>query len=266
MKFAAAIVVMLSAAPAALAWGTEAHSVVGAIAQQLLTPEGTKFVSKLLPGTTLDEITSWADSVKYSGKYAATRVLHYADANDNPPATCNYDDARDCADGKCLVGAVATYTDNAGCTKKMSAADRADALKFLAHFLGDITQPLHVKRMREDYGGSVQTYAKYLVDQIKSGKYKTASKSWVSKHTIKKRNSNGNSLAAVDWATDSDKLDCTAVWPAYDADPNQDFSGSYYTDSVPIIDIQIAKGGLRLADWISQIAASCANKPSRVRR
>ncbi|KAH9266250.1 hypothetical protein BASA83_010728 [Batrachochytrium salamandrivorans] len=127
---------------------------------------------------------SWADSVKYSGKYAATRVLHYADANDNPPATCNYDDARDCADGKCLVGAVATYTDNAGCTKKCLLLTVLMRLNSWPIFLGDITQPLHVcgrgrggndqkidfdgktvslhaswdndmpsKRMREDYGG-----------------------------------------------------------------------------------------------------------------
>ncbi|KAL2917858.1 hypothetical protein HK105_202731 [Polyrhizophydium stewartii] len=255
---------------------------------QFLNTKGANLVANLLKGTTLDAVTTWADQVKTKGKYAFTRTWHYVDANDNPPDSCSFDESRDCSDGKCLIGAIALYTDNAGCTKSTAKADRIDALKFISHFLGDITQPLHVcardkggnsdkitfdgkkknlhsiwdteipeKRISDDFNGDQSSYASFLVQQIQSGSYKKQAAKWISRYGVADKSSLGNSLAAIDWATDSDALDCSIVWPAYDADSSQDFAGDYYTNAVPTVDLQIAKGGYRLADWINKIGATC---------
>ncbi|KAH9250941.1 hypothetical protein BASA81_011199 [Batrachochytrium salamandrivorans] len=197
MKFATATVAILAAAPAALAWGGKAHATVGAVAASFLDESGAKLVADLLRGSSLETVATWADTVKRTSKYSSTGVLHYADSDDDPPSSCSYDDNHSCADGKCLVGAVATYTDVASCASSASAADKNDALKFLAHFLGDVTQPLHIcgrgrggndqkirfggkksvalhsiwdtqmpdKHIKEDHDNSVDTYASFLVQE-----------------------------------------------------------------------------------------------------
>ncbi|KAH6570535.1 hypothetical protein BASA50_008262 [Batrachochytrium salamandrivorans] len=295
MKFATATVAILAAAPAALAWGGKAHAAIGAIAASFLDKPGAKLVADLLRGSSLETVAIWADTVKRTSKYSYTRVLHYADSNDNPPSSCSYDDNHGCADGKCIVGAIGNFTHVASCASSALADDKDDALKFLAHFLGDITQPLHIcsrgrggndqkvrfggrksvafhsiwdtqmpdKRIKEDHGNSVDTYVSFLVQQIRSGAYKNVAASWISAHGVTDRNKNGNSLAAIDWATDSNSFDCTVVWPSYDADPDQDFAADYYTNSVPTIDLQIAKGGYVLGNWVNQIAATCNSAQRR---
>ncbi|KAL2916824.1 hypothetical protein HK105_203603 [Polyrhizophydium stewartii] len=190
--------------------------------------------------------------------------------------------------GDCIVRAIATYTDNAGCSKSTAKADRIDALKFIVHFLGDITQPLHVcargrggndqsvkfdgsstnlhavwdtkipeKRIKNNFSNDKSSYASSIVSRIQTGTYKSAAPSWISKYGVASKNSNGNSLAAIDWAVDADAFDCSVVWPAYDANPSQDFGSTYYSNSFATVDIQIAKAGYRLADWINKIGATC---------
>ena len=49
---------------------------------------------------------------------------------------------RDCGTGGCVVSAITNYTQivNDG---RYTLAHRQQALEFIIHFLGDITQPLH---------------------------------------------------------------------------------------------------------------------------
>ncbi|KAI8928914.1 S1/P1 nuclease [Entophlyctis helioformis] len=295
INVAAAAVFVLSSAPAALAWGGDAHQAVGLVAEQFLTAQGAAFVSNVLDGASLSSVTTWADQIKGQSKYAFSKVLHYVDFDDSPPAVCGYKESRDCTDGKCLIGAVANYTAIASCgARTPSKAAQADAVKFLAHFVGDVTQPLHasardrggndadirfdsrntnlhaawdtaipVKRI-QDFNGSLTDYVAFLVRRIKTGVYASQAPSWISSSSLTAVSRYGNSLAAIDWAVDSNKYDCTVVWPAYDANPDQNFGTNYYRQAFPVVDIQIAKGGYRLADWINRIAATCA--PRRARR
>ena len=100
------------------------------------------------------------------------------------------------------------------------------------------------KRIRAEYGSHWETYADYLVTQIQSGVYLKAKNKWASTHSITSLNAIGHSNAVIEWANDSDALDCSIVWPGYDADPEQDFAGEYYQKAVPVIDLQLAKGML----------------------
>lgn len=70
-------------------------------------------------------------------------MLHsFIDAEDTPPTSCSVDFNRDCTTKGCSISAIQNYTSRVQ-DSTLSAADQTDALKFLIHFLGDITQPLH---------------------------------------------------------------------------------------------------------------------------
>ena len=233
--------------------------------------------------------------------------------------------------GKCLIGAITNYTLQLVCSDQVSnptgrrnvryrhshrpgrfgtddtsggvynETSRSIALKFLDHFIGDMTQPLHVcgrdrggntdhvrfdgndgtnlhaiwdsnildKRIRVSFPSGWQSYADHLVDQIKSGEYEI--ESWMSDNSIFDLNALGHSNAAIEWANDTDGLDCSVVWPDFDANPNQDFGGAYFLKVGSVIDLQLAKGthfvicnllifqkgGYRLGNWLNAIFATC---------
>jgi hypothetical protein len=144
----------------ALAWGSDGHRAVGAIADQLIKGSNAqKQVAALLkPGESLESIANWADCVK--GNYCGPQtpeMIDYVNANpkhfeyhytDVPFQLDHYRD-----------GAVGTADDDIVQTLKQAILvlqgrdtpvtnphrfTRRQALMLLAHMTGDIHQPLHV--------------------------------------------------------------------------------------------------------------------------
>jgi hypothetical protein len=272
----------------ACAFGQEGHAAVGMVAQAFLTPETQLLLEKLYPQYSgkLQSYASWADQIKSNPKqWGWSKSLHYVNPKDNPSTVCEYNDARDCPDRQCIVGAIANYTLQAQC--KQPVATREVAIKFLDHFIGDIAQPLHtcgrsrggndvdvlfdgqtaslhyvwdtsilVKRVRNDFKNDFNKYTTFIINAIKSGAYQSVASSWLSKNNLFAVSKNGNSLAAIDWLIDSNNLNCNTVWKAYDQDKSQDFGGQYYLDNYSIMDVQIAKAGFRLANLLN-IVTKC---------
>lgn len=155
------------------------------------------------------------------------------------------------------------------------------ALEFLVHFLGDITQPLHdealevggndidvtfdgestnlhhiwdTNMLEKLVGGGTITdahsWATKLTTEIKSGDYSSQKSSWIQ----------GSSLSdvqgsALTWASDANKFVCsTALKGGESAVEKGDLGGDYYEAAIPIFTEQIAKGGYRLAAWLNLIA------------
>ncbi|GES85374.1 nuclease Le1 [Rhizophagus clarus] len=73
--------------------------------------------------------------------FAWSEPLHYIDTLDNPGSNCSVVLARDCPTGNCVVGAITNYTTQLDCTNGYDIFTRDFALRFLTHFVGDITQP-----------------------------------------------------------------------------------------------------------------------------
>lgn len=141
MKFLASLCLTLQfallAPLPALAWDATAHQTVAWIAQSRLTPQAKQIVERLLaqePGSTLINITSWADEHRSSEN---TR-WHYVNF---PRRNCHYQPARDCPDGECVIAKIDSF--NATLHSGASDAEKLLALKFLVHLMGDIHQPLH---------------------------------------------------------------------------------------------------------------------------
>lgn len=157
--FIVCIVAALSAvlSPQARAWGPLGHRLVGHLAERDLSPKARAEVARLLRGEaepTLAGVANWADDLRGSDPGLGRRSSrwHYANLAEDG---CRYDAARDCKGGDCVVEAIrrqrAILAD-----RTRPAAERAQALKFIVHFVGDIHQPLHAGHAHDRGGNDVQ--------------------------------------------------------------------------------------------------------------
>ena len=130
------------------------------IAANHLSPAAKRTVDSLLAPQTLGDIASWADDVR-SG-FTQTGLWHYVNI---PPEAKQYDRDRDCprqpgvAAGSrddawrdCIVDRIRYHEERLADTT-LDRADRAIALKFLVHFVGDIHQPLHASAIERGGNG-----------------------------------------------------------------------------------------------------------------
>lgn len=228
----------------------------------------------------LANIASWADSYRKTTAGSWSSSFHYIDAEDNPPSDCNVDYDRDCGDTGCSVSAIANYTQRVG-DGRLSAANTAQALKFLVHFVGDITQPLHDEayevgandvdvtyrgysdNLHSDWdtyipetlvGGyslsDAHSWASNLTSEINSGDYKSLAASWIDGDDV-----NEAINTALRWAQDANAYVCTVVMPdgAAALEALDDLYPTYYDSVIPTIELQVAKGGYRLGNWLNLI-------------
>ncbi len=101
-------------------------------------------------------------------------------------------------------------------------------------------------------GSSASAYTKWadtLTTRIDNGTYADEKSDWIKCSDISTA-----STCALAWATDSNSLNCVYVLKVNET--GKELSGSYYTNAVPYIELQIAKGGYRLATWLNAIAAA----------
>lgn len=112
-----------------------------------MLPETRSFFQTLLRNDSssyLAGVATWADSIRYTKWGHFTGVFHFIDAHDNPPTNCTVDYERDCKEEGCVVSAIGNYTSRL-LDSSLPAWERAQAGKFVVHFVGDIHQPLHTE-------------------------------------------------------------------------------------------------------------------------
>ena len=144
------VVTVVCSWPALQAWGAQGHRLVGLIAANHLSRTAAQNVNWLLDGQSLAEVSSWADAQITDLQQTAT--WHYLNI---PPAAAGYNRDRDCqrqpgvaagARGDtwrdCVVDRI-TYFEQRAADTELDRADRATALKYLIHFIGDLHQPFH---------------------------------------------------------------------------------------------------------------------------
>ena len=141
------------------AWGTDGHRIVALIAFAELPAGARTAVASLLqkdahltecatkehfqvrtPSDMLACIATWADAVRTRPAYKFTAPFHFV----NVPLTApGFDAARDCPTARgCVVAAIERYREVLADRSRVRA-ERAEALKFIVHFVGDLHQPLH---------------------------------------------------------------------------------------------------------------------------
>ena len=141
----------LFASPAAFAWGGDNHRIICAIAWDEATPKARARIAELLGMEGRDafaESCLWADLYRDEG-HKETEGWHYVNV---PRGAVTIDIARDCkaAQSCALMQIARTMNVLKG---KAPMPEKAMALKFLAHFAGDIHQPLHAGHAEDRRGG-----------------------------------------------------------------------------------------------------------------
>lgn len=132
-----------------LAWGPKGHQVVADVAYSRLTPQTRKNLKLLLGHETLASISTWADDVRK--QHDEAYGWHFVDI---PADATGFDEQRDCfrpqdkhKDAQtdhhnCVVDRIEIFEHVLG-DANATREQRAEALKWVVHFVGDLHQPLH---------------------------------------------------------------------------------------------------------------------------
>jgi hypothetical protein len=151
-----AFVLLLTAGCAdALAWGCIGHQTVAIIAERTAKPSALATAKAVLAAGPIDpalkrgcepvssdplaDASTWADDER--AVQPATAPWHFV----NLPRTLvsrSANPAPYCGGGRCIVDAITTQYQTLRTSSNPS--EKASALRFLIHFVGDIHQPLHV--------------------------------------------------------------------------------------------------------------------------
>ena len=145
----------------ALAWHDDGHRIVGEIAERHLSPAARARVSELLADLpdydTLATAATWADQrAKLDPTYDFVFASHYV--NIEAPQTPRDLLSRCLQTNGCVALGVAYYADVLR-SARASEAQRGEALRFLAHFVGDAHQPLHAGHAGDRGGNDVSALA-----------------------------------------------------------------------------------------------------------
>jgi hypothetical protein len=143
---------LLSGLGEVLAWGPHGHEVVAEIAARELDPAARAEVERLLgdrASNAMREAATWADEIRSEPQWRHTGSWHYLNFQ---RGDCSYDPRHNCRKGGCVVGALERETRTLA-NRKAGARERANALRFVIHFVGDVHQPLHAG-FSEDRGGN----------------------------------------------------------------------------------------------------------------
>lgn len=155
--------------PSARAWGCKGHQTVALIAEKHLTPEARQFVEKLLGENPIDpklkrycgnatpdlmvDGSTWPDDVRNERRNGP---WHYIDI---PRGKHKESLEEYCGADGCVTRAIeeqrAILKD-----KSADSVKRAEAVRYLIHFVGDMHQPLHVINNGDNGGNCVPV--KYL--------------------------------------------------------------------------------------------------------
>ncbi len=134
----------------ACAWGNEGHQIIALIAYDRLTPAARAEVADLLGGDarpTLEDVSTWADYIRLTRP--DTAPWHYVNIE---ITASGYNAATDCPVSNCVVAQVERDA-RIIADHQLAKPVRAEALRFLIHFVGDLHQPLHCAD-NHDRGGN----------------------------------------------------------------------------------------------------------------
>lgn len=153
-KILSIITALLVIPSAAHAWGYEGHRIVARIAVERLSPSAKVAVQDLLgepdAAAAMEQYSTWADEIRHDRR--ETAPWHYVNIELD---TSGYEAARDCPGNNCVVRQIERDTSIIR-DKSLAKSVRAEALRFLIHFVGDETQPLHCSDNHDRGGNEVR--------------------------------------------------------------------------------------------------------------
>jgi hypothetical protein len=259
---------LICAPTRAYAWGRDGHEIVARIAEARLTPKAKAGVEALLgKDKSMVSVANWADAIRKDRE--ETGPWHYVNI---PYEMRGFDEARDGKNGDNVVDKIVEFA-NVLNDRKRSDADREEALKFLIHFVGDLHQPLHSTERNDDKGGNFRLV--FFLNQSEAVNLHRVWDSEILKRMMKTgpTDLSADEMAArinesitekqvrewtrsdpVAWVNESHKLAVEIVYADIPADgPPPKIAEAYLTRAEPVIEMQLARAGVRLADVLNRV-------------
>jgi hypothetical protein len=252
------------------AWGAEGHHIVARLAWALMTPAARDEASTILGGgeEAFIAAATWPDEIR--SRRPETYNWHFVDI---PVGEMHFDAGRDCRPterGDCVIAEIARARTEV--TDPRRPADlRAESLKFLIHFVGDLHQPLHAVDDQDRGGNDVRVaplggepgratnlHALWDTGLIGVSTEPEAARAArllddLSAHPV------DVSLDVVKWAEESHDvaLRVTYHYSAFSSSgPPLDpitLDSSYRAAAIAAIDLQLERGGARLAALLNAL-------------
>ena len=239
----------------ALAWGRIGHRAAARIAEDHLSAHAKAALRLLLgPGVGLADIANWADEQRET---AGTATWHYV----NVPTRESRYDRRYCPVQGCVVSKIEDFRH----ILEDPAAGKAQkqlALRFLVHFIADLHQPLHVGDDSDKGGNLLQVRFFDEASNLHSVwdsriiiRHTENENVWVWELTFV---ANPRSVeewskgSPEEWATESLLLSKSVrrvPGSSVPIKPGARIGSEYYKASLPTIQRQLAKAGVRTA-WV----------------
>jgi hypothetical protein len=239
-------------------WGREGHALIGVIAERHLNPVARAAVGELLePGETLASIGSWADAVR--GERRETSPWHYI----NLPVSASRGDWRGyCPEAGCVVSIIPEMASRLR-NPSLSRLERGEALKFLAHFVGDLHQPLHVADKGDRGGNDVPVVFLDRPSNLHSI-WDTPILMWMLENDgglrerltrrvglWERRKMAGGTLD--DWAWEAHAISRDVAYQRLPEGTPVVLGADYARHAAPAVEIQLQRAGLRLARILNEV-------------
>ncbi len=277
-RFLIAFALLLAASPAS-AWWEYGHRTVGAIAHRNVTPETRRAIAQLIaqsraletptcPLRNIEDAGVWPDCVKgLKDRFSYASSWHYQSIDVCKP----FDQESACKDGHCVSTQIERNA-RLLADRTLPARERLQALAFLVHFVGDLHMPLHAgdrgdfggNRLRVNYGimptNLHSMWDGYLAERAISTPEAHAA-GILSGIAPAERAAMQNGTV-TDWARESWEISRTRAYatalgdpcgPTPEARPMIDEATTQAL--IPVVRLQIARGGLRLAGMLDAALA-----------
>jgi len=244
-----------------VSWGAVGHHAIGRIAERHLTPTAQTAVRELLGNESLADIASWADEVRPTPEYRQTEPWHYI----NEPSGLTFAEFERQVTGgaemnvyKALLAQEKVVMD-----VKTTKRQKAEALKFIVHFVGDMHQPMHVSHAEDKGGNTIQVnfdgkgtnlhslWDSKMIDRFAANYQELADKV---DHATPVQISQWQKDAPIKWAWESYELS-SKLYAEVDAMKSRAIGDEYYREHIGIVEQRLEQAGIRLAGVLNNLFA-----------
>ena len=231
-------------------FGVVGHAVASSVAEPRLCVRAQEAVARFGRGRSLGQLSTWADEIRYVPAWEHSAPWHYMNIPDDEPLARYRTPG-----GGDVLWAIDEFTRRLG-NEILAFEDRADALRFLVHFVVDIHQPLHVGRQADRGGNAIGL----RVDGERTNLHRL----WDSGIIARDTGSRGRYIASVMELVDANAADWAAAPPREWAAESKgmrafvyDFGSApgpgYLDEAGRLLRQQLARAGVRLAATLNGI-------------
>ena len=252
-RILAGLLLLVASAQAALAWGPNGHRAVGRVAERHLTPQAAKALADLIAPETLAYVAIWPDEIRPEPEWAKAEDWHWVTVPDGQ----TYETSQKNPKGD-AVEAIGRFQKTVA-DRNAPRVERVQALKWLAHLVGDLHMPLHVGR-GDDRGGNdilvlwfgepTNLHSVWDAKIIEQNQLSFTELAELVDHPTPDQVREWQRSGVLDWAAESQKLRDQAYVMG-----DRRLGFRYLHDNWPTVQQRILQAGVRLAGEINRLLA-----------